>query len=82
MNIQINTSDTCIEGSNNIGYLPGGTMSIVWDNLANLLVNTYDRDKLGRWSSITIGRDDKLIEIITVYRLVESTEEGSTTTHA
>ena len=29
MNIQINTSDTRIEGSNNVGYLPGGTMSIV-----------------------------------------------------
>ena len=48
MNIQINTSDTRIEGSNNVGYLPGGTMSIVWDNLVNLLVNTYDGDKLGR----------------------------------
>ena len=81
-NIQINTSDTGIESSSNAGYLPGGTMSIVWNNLAELIVDTYNGDKLGRWSSITIGRENKLIELIIIYRLVDSTEEGTMTTHA
>jgi len=47
-NIQVNTSDTGIAGSNNVGYLPGGTMSIVWNNLSELIVKTYDGDELGR----------------------------------
>ena len=49
------------------GYLPGGTISIVWDNLADLVTKTWNKDKLGRWSSILIGRENRVIEIITIY---------------
>ena len=59
-NIKINTSDTKI-ATQGIGYLPGGTMSIVWDHLADLIIKTCNADKLGRWSSITIGRDSQII---------------------
>ena len=81
-NIKINTSDTQIEINTKNGYLPGGTISIVWDNLADLVIKTWNKDKLGRWSSILIGRENRVIEIITIYRLVESTEEGIITSHA
>ena len=50
--------------------------------MADLIVNVCNKDKLGRWISITIGRENKLIELITTHRLVESAEEGATTTHA
>jgi len=81
-NIKINTSDTQIEINTKNGYLPGGTISIVWDNLADLVTKTWNKDKLGRWSSILIGRENRVIEIITIYRLVESTEEGIITSYA
>ena len=57
-------------------------MSAVWENLADLVVTTHSEDQLGRWSSITIGRDNKLIELITVYRLTDSMDNGIITTHA
>ena len=80
-NIKINTSDTQINVNSRNGYLPGGTMSIVWDNIADLVLQSRNKDELGRWSSIAIGRGGRLIEIITFYRLVESSDEGIVTTH-
>jgi len=80
-NVTINTSDTGIDPKTIRGYLPGGTMSAVWENLVDLVVTTRNEDQLGRWSAITIGRDNKLIELITVYRLNDSTDNGIITTH-
>ena len=80
-NTKINTSDAQINVNSKNGYLPGGTMSIVWDNIADLVLQSRNEDELGRWSSIAIGRGGRLIEIITFYRLVESSDEGIVTTH-
>ena len=43
-NVTINTSDTGIDPKTIRGYLPGGTMSAVWENLADLVVTTRSKD--------------------------------------
>lgn len=81
-NIRINASNTKKVTTSENGYLPGGTASVVWDQLSDLVQKEESNDKLGRWSSIVIGRELKTIEIITFYRIVDSTEEGPLKVHA
>ena len=66
-NIEINASnlEKNVEGEK--GYLLGRTLSIVQDNLSNLVVKVNNlKDKLGRQSSIRVKYKDKTIEIIGV----------------
>ena len=81
-NIKINTSDTKKKVTNRNGCLPGGTLSVVWDELSDIVTDQVNVDSLGRWSSITIGRESQRIEIITFYRIVDSTGEGQVKVHA
>ena len=74
--IKINASNTKKKSDSPNGCMPGGTMSIVWNQLSDLVLHSDSNDKLGRWSSITVGRESKLIEIITFYRVINSTAEG------
>ena len=39
------------------GHMPGGTMSIAWNQLSDLVLHSDSNDKLGRWSTITVGRE-------------------------
>ena len=43
-NIKINTSDTQINVNSRNGYLPGGTMSIVWNNVADLVLQSRNEE--------------------------------------
>ena len=81
-NIKINTSNTKKQVTNENGYLPGGTATIAWDQLADLVKKEEYQDELGRWNSIVIGKELKTIEIITFYRIVDSAEEGPIKAHA
>ena len=81
-NIKINTSNTKKQVTNENGYLPGGAATIAWDQLADLVKKEECQDELGRWNSIVIGKELKTIEIITFYRIVDSTEEGPIKAHA
>jgi len=45
-------------------------------------VKVDNDDCLGRWSSIIVGRDVQLIEIIMFYRIVDSTAKGIMKVHA
>ena len=47
-NIKINALDTQIDTNTRNRYLLGGTLSIVWDNLADLTVKNRSADKLGQ----------------------------------
>ena len=81
-NVKINTSDTKKCTNNAYGYLPGGTLSLIWDKLADMTIYEESKDKLGRWSSIQIGIESRVIEIITFYRIVDKTASGPSTVHA
>ena len=75
-NVKINTSDIKKKVTSENGYLPGETLSIVQDELSNIVTDQLSIDSLGRWSSIIIDRELQMIEIIIFYRIVDSTGEG------
>ena len=59
------------------GYLPGGTMSIVTGRLAGMInKDKIKKDKLGRWNSVRFQSGKNTMQIITVYRIPESTQPG------
>ena len=80
-NVKINTSDTKKKVTSKKGWLPGGTLSVVWDELSDIVMDQLSIDSLGRWSSIIIERESQMIEIITFYRIVDSTGEGQVKIH-
>ena len=53
----------------------------MWDKLSNIVTDQVNIDSLGRWSSIIIGRESQMIEMIAFYRIVDSTREGQVKVH-
>ena len=49
--------------------------------MLDLIAKVTNDDRLRRWSSIIIGRGSETIEIMTFYRLADSTAEGSAKAH-
>ena len=80
-NVKISTLDTKKKVTNINGYLLGRTLSIVWDKLSNIVTDQVNIDSLGRWSSIIIGRESQMIEIIMFYRIVDCTQEKQVKVH-
>ena len=50
--------------------------------MADLTIYEESTDKLGRWSSIQIGIESRIIEIIIFYRIVDKTTSGPMTVYA
>ena len=74
--------------SSDIGYksqrdefLPGGTCTMAFDNIATRTVKSGEDDSgLGRWSFITLeGQDGRKITFITAYRICSGPMKGTTT---
>jgi len=64
-------------------YLPGGTITLLTGKIVGMIEKTSIRkDKLGRWNSIRIEGGNKKMQIINVYRITESTQEGILKTRA
>ena len=64
-NGKINASNTSEITTSAHKHLPGGTVSVTWYQLSDLVQREESIDKLGCWSSVVIGRELKTIEIIT-----------------
>ena len=72
--IDIITSDSGENIRTERGYLPGGTMSIITGRLAGMVNKEKNKkDRLGRWNSTRIESGKKKMQIITLYRIPEST---------
>ena len=80
-NIMINVSDSKINPQNKNRWLSEGTLSMTWDNLFHTTDILINEDRLGRWSSIIIKGNRKTIEIITFYRIIESSTAGVINMH-
>ena len=62
-------------------FLPGGTCTMAFDNIATRTTKTGEDDSgLGRWSFITLeGQDGRKITFITAYRICGGPMRGTTT---
>ena len=59
------------------GYLLGGTISILMGRLVGLKLNGYKKkDELGRWSTFRLHGNNKVLQIINIYRIPESIAAG------
>jgi len=75
--IEIATSDSGQEARTARGYLPGGTLTMVFGRAANIKVQNYVKtDPKGRWNAIRLEAKNKILQIFTVYRIPESTAPG------
>jgi hypothetical protein len=79
-NIQLSTS--CLNQLNQVKKKKGGTMTVLSGRWACRKRNV-DSDNKGRWSSITLqGKKDRLVTIITAYRVCQQKGgEGCTIYH-
>ena len=50
--------------------------------LSNVVEDQHSSDRLGRLSSIIIGRESQIIKIIALYQIVDSTEARCVKVHA
>ena len=64
-NVKINASNTSKITTSAHRHLPGGAVSLTWDQLSNLVQRQESNNKLDCWSSIIIRREWKTTEIIT-----------------
>ena len=75
--VDIIASDSGEDTRTNGGYFPGGTMSIVTGRLAGMVnKDKIKKDRLGRWNSVRFESGKNKMQIITVYRIPESTQPG------
>jgi len=59
------------------GYLPGGTVSILMERLVGLKKNNYTKkDELGRWSAFRLQSQNKVLQIMNIYRIPDSISPG------
>ena len=75
--VEIIASDSGQEARTENRYLPGGTMNILLGRLAGLRVKGKDKyDDLEKWSSFQIEGNDKMVQVINLYRIPDSTMPG------
>ena len=46
-----------------------------------MVINKESKDRLGQWSSIQIGKESRIIKIITFYRIANNTVSGLLAVH-
>jgi len=75
--VEIIASDSGQEARTENGYLPRGTLNILIGQLAGLRVKDKDKyDELGRWSSFQLEGNNKMVQVINLYRIPDSTTPG------
>jgi hypothetical protein len=64
-------------------YLPGGSCTIVGDDLVGRICATKTDDKLGRWSCVTLkGKHNRHLTVINAYQVCKDSLAGTTTQSA
>ena len=75
--VEVIASDSGEKSRSDKGYLPGGTLSIYTGKMAGMIQKDNSRmDKLGRWTSTRVEGGLKAMQVINMYRIPNSTQEG------
>ena len=75
--INVITSDSGQSPRTEKGYLPGGTANILIGRIVALRIQHFEKkDSMGRWSAFRLESNTKVLQIINVYRIPESTTPG------
>ena len=78
--MHINTSDSYEYDLTNASYLPGGTFTALIGKISNNIIETNNySDPLGKWNATHITYNEKLIVLINLYRIPDSSAKGSKT---
>jgi len=76
-NIAIITSDTGQNAKTRSGFLPGGVVSIIKGQSVGLIdVEKEKHSKLGNWHSFRLKKGNNHLQIINMYHIPDSLEEG------
>ena len=79
-NIEINSSDTQEYDITQTSYLPGGTLTGIFGKYSNqIITKEHYKDQLGKWNAMQIQSENKIIIIITIYRIPDTTAAGNKT---
>jgi len=75
--INVITSDSGQSPRTEKGYLPGGTANILMGRIVALRIQPFEKkDSIGRWSAFRLESNKKVLQIINVYHIPESTTLG------
>ena len=76
-NVEIISSDKGKNSRIDEGYLPGGTVSTHTGKIAGMIKKNQSRkDKLGRWKSARIEGENRVMQVINIHIILDSTQEG------
>ena len=75
--VEIIASDSGEETRTNDRYLPGGTVAIYTGKIAGMIIQEQTKqDRMGRWMSTRIEGGTQKMQIINLYRIPDSIQEG------
>jgi len=75
--VEIIALDSREETRTNDGYLPGQTVAIYTGKIAGMIIQEQTKqDRMGRWTSTRIEGGTQKMQIINLYRIPDSTQEG------
>jgi len=76
-NMQVIFADSKAYNTTGSDWLPGGIMVVIGRNMSSLLQKDKAKiDSLRKWIAYQMSNSTKMILFITVYRILQSTNEG------
>jgi len=81
--VEIIATDSGEKTESEIGWLPGGTITIVIGRLVGMIdKNNITKEKKGTWCAFTLEENGRKIRIVNLYRIPDNTNKGMMTSKA